>query len=240
MDRGLYIAASGMLAELARQDQLANDLANTSTPGYKADRSAQSSFADALIVNERTGTPIGSLPYGTAISAVRTDMAQGAFKDTGEPLDIALDGDGFFAVKSPAGVRYTRDGQFSLDAKGTLVNASGYPVLDDKGNPIVITGTAKPIVAPDGTVSVAGKAVATLAVVTLEGAHKEGDTLFAGKPGNRPKETAVRQGFLEASAVNVAQAMVDMITSMRAYESTQRVIHAIDETLGRGINGSQQ
>jgi flagellar basal-body rod protein FlgF len=240
MDRGLYIAASGMLAELARQDQLANDLANTSTPGYKADRSAQSSFADALIVNERTGALIGSLPYGTAISAVRTDLAQGAFKETGEPLDLALDGDGFFAVKTSGGVRYTRDGQLSLDAKGTLVNASGYPVLDEKGNPIVITGTSSPTVGPDGTVTVAGKVVAKLAVVTLEGTRKEGDTLFAGKPGAPPKETSVRQGYLETSAVNVAQAMVDMITSMRAYESTQRVIHAIDETLGRGINGANQ
>jgi flagellar basal-body rod protein FlgG len=240
MDRGLYIAASGMLAELARQDQLANDLANTATPGYKADRSTQASFADALIVNERTGAPIGSLPYGTAISSVQTDFAQGAFKETGEPLDVALDGDGFFSVKTAAGVRYTRDGQFSLDAKGTLVNASGYPVLDDKGNPIVITGTQAPTIGPDGSITVGGKAVAKLAVVTLDGARKQGDTLFDGKTGAAPKETAVRQGYLEASAVNVAQAMVDMITSMRAYESTQRVIHAIDETLGRGINGGTQ
>jgi len=243
MDRGLYIAASGMLAELARQDQLANDLANSSTPGYKADRSAQSSFSDVLLVNERTGAAIGTLPLGSTIAEVRTDMAQGALKETGQALDLALDGDGFFAVKTAAGVRYTRDGQFSVDARGQLVNATGYPVLDDKGNAIAIAGGKDPVVGPDGAVTVDGKAVATIAVVSLDGAKKEGDTLLAGKPGKpgkRPADTSVRQGYLEASAVNVAQAMVEMISSMRAYESVQRVIHAIDETLGRGINGAQQ
>jgi flagellar basal-body rod protein FlgG len=240
MDRGLYIAASGMLTELARQDQLANDLANASTPGYKADRSAQSSFEDVLLVNERTGEPIGSLPFGTAISEVRTDLSQGPMKETGEPLDVALDGDGFFAVKTPTGVRYTRDGQFDVDAKGQLVSATGYPVLDDKGSAIVIQGEGNPAIGPDGAVTIGGKPVATLAVVSLDGPHKEGDTLFTGKPGKRPEGTSVRQGYLEASAVNVAEAMVDMIGSMRAYESVQRVIHAIDETLGRGINGVTQ
>jgi len=240
MDRGLYIAASGMLAELARQDQLANDLSNVSTPGYKPDRSAQSSFRDVLLMNERMGLPIGTLPLGTTIAEVRTDLAQGPLKDTGEALDLGLDGEGFFAVKTAAGIRYTRDGQLSLDAKGQLVNASGYPVLDDNGKPIVIEGGKDPVVGPDGAVTVDGKAVATIAVVSLDSVRKEGDNLYAGKPGKRPAETAVRQGYLEASAVNVAQAMVDMISSMRAYESVQRVIHAIDDTLGRGINGSPQ
>jgi len=240
MDRGLYIAASGMLAELARQDQLANDLANASTPGYKPDRSAQSSFDDVLLMNERMGMPIGTLPLGTTIAEVRTDLAQGPLKDTGEALDLGLDGEGFFAVKTAAGVRYTRDGQLSLDVKGQLVNPSGYPLLDDKGQPIVIEGGKDPVIGPDGTVSVDGKTVATIAVVSLGSLRKEGDNLYVGKPGERPAETSVRQGYLEASAVNVAQSMVDMISSMRAYESVQRVIHAIDDTLGRGINGSQQ
>jgi len=229
-----------MLSELARQDQLANDLANASTPGYKADRSSQSSFEDVLLYNERTGSPIGSLPFGTSISAVRTDLSQGPMKETGEPLDIALDGDGFFAVKTPTGVRYTRDGQFSLDAKSQLVTSTGYPVLDDKGSAIVLEGSSTPAIGPDGAITMDGKPVATLAVVSLESARKEGDNVFTGKPGKHPESTSVRQGFLEASAVNVAQAMVDMIGSMRAYESVQRVIHAIDETLGRGINGGGQ
>src|SRR5438046_2463484 len=123
MDRGLYIAASGMLAELTRQDQIANDLANSSTPGYKPDRAAQRGFADLLLESRQSGQPIGALGLGVEISTIRTDMTQGPLRQTGEPLDLALQGDGFFAVKTTAGTRYTRDGQLSLDGQGRLVTA---------------------------------------------------------------------------------------------------------------------
>src|ERR671930_2205828 len=103
MDRGLYIAASGMLAELVRQDQLANDLANASTPGYKADRAAESSFGDLLIRNRATGEPVGAIGLGAQISEIRTDLSQGPLRETGEPLDIALIGDGFLPIQAPAG-----------------------------------------------------------------------------------------------------------------------------------------
>src|SRR5438552_4004306 len=90
MDRGLYIAASGMLAELVRQDQLANDLANASTPGYKADRAAEASFGQLLLRNRTTGEPIGSLGFGAQIAEIRTDLTQGPLRQTDEPLDVAL------------------------------------------------------------------------------------------------------------------------------------------------------
>src|SRR5438876_12034169 len=90
MDRGLYIAASGMLAELVRQDQLANDLANAATPGYKADRAAQASFGELLLESSATGQPIGPLGLGVHIAELKTDLAQGPVKQTGEPLDVAL------------------------------------------------------------------------------------------------------------------------------------------------------
>lgn len=237
MDRGLYIAASGMLTELARQDQLANDLANASTPGYKADRTAQASFDDMLIVNEQMGVPIGSLPAGTGVAEVRTDLSQAPLRLTGEPLDLALDGDGFFAVKTANGTQYTRNGQFAVDARGQLVTALGDPVLDSKGVPIVLPGTGDPVIGPDGAVTMDGKAVGTIAVVSLKGAVKQGDSLFTGSPTTRATGTQVRQGYLEGSGVNPAEAMVDVISSMRAYEAAQRVIHAIDETLGRAVNG---
>ena len=100
MDRGLYIAASGMLAEQTRQDQIANDLANASTPGYKADRTAQSGFGALLLENTANGQPIGTLGLGTQVSRVVTDMTPAPLKETDEPLDLALDGQGFFAVPS--------------------------------------------------------------------------------------------------------------------------------------------
>jgi flagellar basal-body rod protein FlgG len=236
MERGLYIAASGMLAELVRQDQIANDLSNASTPGYKADRSAQQSFGDMLLANRKSGETIGTLGLGTQISQIRTDLTQAPLRETDEPLDLALQGDGFFAVKTTQGVRYTQDGQFSLDATGQLVNQSGYAVLDDKNQPIKLGATDGVTIADGGAITLNGRAVATIGVVSLTDAQKQGDTLFTGKPGARPAGTAVRQGYLEGAGVDAAKAMVDMMVSMRAYEAGQRVIHAIDETLQKGIS----
>ncbi len=133
MERGLYIAASGMLAEQVRQEQIANDLANAATPGYKADRTSQAGFGELLLANSATGATVG--PQGTAVqvSAVETDFTPKPAKDTGEPLDFAIVGEGFFAVQTGRGTRYTRNGQFSADAQGRLVTAQGDPVLGRGG-----------------------------------------------------------------------------------------------------------
>src|SRR5437588_7327034 len=106
MERGLYIAASGMLAEQVRQDQIANDLANASTPGYKADRSSQRSFGDLLLSNSATGQTIGPLGLGVTIAQTTTDLTAAPIRDTGEPLDFAVEGSGFFEVRTAQGLRY--------------------------------------------------------------------------------------------------------------------------------------
>jgi len=110
MDRGLYIAASGMLAEQIRQDQIANDLANASTPGYKADRTSQRTFNDLLLQNSATGATVGPQSTAVQIDKITTDFSAQPVKDTGEPLDFAIVGDGFFAVQTAQGTRYTRNG----------------------------------------------------------------------------------------------------------------------------------
>ena len=138
MQRGLYIAATGMLAEQIRQDQIANDLANASTPGYKADRSMQRSFSSLLLENTKTGQQVGPLSLGAGIAATRTDFSQGALRQTGQPLDIALSGDGFLAVATADGVRYTRNGQRGDEAAlgGALAGAPalvGEEAQDDVG-----------------------------------------------------------------------------------------------------------
>jgi flagellar basal-body rod protein FlgG len=238
MDRGLYIAASGMLAEQTRQDQIANDLANASTAGYKADRSAQTSFGELLLANRTTGQPIGPLALGSQIAEIRTDVTPAALKQTDQPLDVALEGAGFFAIQTPQGTRYTRDGQFTIDAQGRLTDSVGRPVLDDGGRTIAAGGADGLAIASDGTVSRNGRQLGRLGVVSLTNPVKQGDTLFTGTPGQRPAGTAVRQGFLETSGVNAATAMIDMITSMRAYEAGMKVITSIDETLQKGIGAS--
>ena len=236
MERGLYIAASGMLAEQVRQDQIANDLANASTPGYKPDRAAQESFDEMLLHNSSTGAAIGSMSMGTAIAELRTDLSQAPLSQTGNPLDLALSGPGFFAVSTTQGTRYTRDGQFTTDANGQLVTTTGFVVHGTNGKPITITDPSNVTVAPDGTVTSAGKTCGTIAVVSLANAVKQGDTLFSGNPGAKPAGTDIEQGYLEGSGVEPARAMVDMIVSLRAYEATQRVLHAIDDTLGEATS----
>ena len=220
MDRGLYIAASGMLAEQIRQDQIANDLANASTPGYKGDRTAQRSFGDLLLANSTTGAAVGRQSTAVQVDAIETDFTPRPARETGEALDFAIAGEGFFAVQTGQGVRYTRNGQFSLDPQGRLVTAQGDPVLDTAGRAITAT---------DGKVD-----PRRLGVVALTDPRKEGDSLVTGTPAGAAAGT-VRSGALESSGADAARSMVDMIASMRAFEAGQKVIQTIDETLGQAV-----
>jgi flagellar basal-body rod protein FlgG len=222
MDRGLYIAASGMLAEMARQDLLANDMANTSTAGYKADRVTQRSFADVLLSNTKTGADVGPIGSGAGITRQVTDLAPQTHKETAEPLDFAIAGEGFFAVRTAQGQRYTRNGSFQTGAAGQLVDQLGNPVLDQRGRTIKVDagGTVDP---------------AKLGVYALNGAKKAGEGLFTGTAAG--KATGVpRSGALEGSGVDAARAMIDMIASLRAFESGQKVIQTIDQTLDQAAS----
>jgi flagellar basal-body rod protein FlgF len=217
MERGLYIAASGMVAEQMRQDQIANDLANASTPGYKADRVTQRSFADLLVSNSLTGRTVGALNTGVAADRLVTDVAPQPLRETGEPLDLAIAGDGWFAVRTDDGVRYTRNGQFGASAQGMLVDAAGHPVLGRDGQPVQLDASGA--VDPQ-----------QVAVFTLEDPAKQGENLYTGTASGAA-DGVVRAGALEGSAVDPARAMVDMIASFRAFEAGQKVIQTIDESL---------
>lgn len=222
MERGLYIAASGMLAEQARQDLISHDLANASTPGYKADRTTTASFSALLLSDASSGQPIGALGLGARIEKQVTDLTPGPLRETGEPLDFAVEGEGFFAVRGANGVRYTRDGQFQVSARGGLVTTNGDEVLGAGGQPIRVGA--------DGTV-----AGTEIGVTQLDGARRAGDNLFTGTA--RGASTArVRVGALEGSAVDAVTTMADMIGSLRAFEAGQRVITTIDSTLAKAAN----
>ena len=222
MDRGLYIAASGMLAEQVRQEQIANDLANASTPGYKADRTAQRAFGELLLSNSATGAVVGAQSTAVQVDAIETDFSPKPARDTGEPLDFAITGEGFFAVQTDRGVRYTRNGQFSVSNDGRLTTAQGDPVLGRNGQPIEVGA--------DGRVD-----PRLIGVTTLTSPRKDGDSLVTGTPGGGPAGE-VRAGALEGSGSDAARSMVDMIASMRAFEAGQKVIQTIDETLGKAAN----
>jgi flagellar basal-body rod protein FlgF len=217
MDPGLYIAAQGMLVEQNRQDQYANDLANASTPGYKSDRTTQADFGSLLLSNTSTGQPVGSIATGLRVSGVVTDMTPAGVNQTGQPLDFAVQGNGFFALATPQGVRYTRDGQFTASASGLLVDNLGNSVLSQSGAPIRVGAK--------GTVP-----ASVLGVFNVTGTAKQGNNLFTGTATGRGSGSVV-QGALEDSSVDPVHTMVDMIASLRAYESGQKAISSIDETM---------
>ncbi len=217
MDLGLSIAASGMVAEQVRQDQLANDLANASTPGFKPDESPQHSFGSVLMANTEGGAAIGSVDEGVALGQPFTNQTPGTMQETGEPLDFAIEGSGFFAVKTPQGVRYTRDGQFTTSAQGVLTDTSGDPVMDAKGAQIKV--------GPAGSVP-----ASSVGVFEVPGAVKQGENLYTGTAAGKASGT-VRQGSLEGSGVDAAKTMVEMITSLRSFQAGQQAIQAIGRTL---------
>jgi flagellar basal-body rod protein FlgF len=222
MERGLYIAASGMLSEMVRQDQIANDLANASTPGYKSDRSTQKSFGDMLLSNSVTGQPVGPLGLGSRIDTIVTDATPAALRDTGDPLDFAVQGEGWFKVQTPQGVRYTRNGQFALSPQGTLIDGMGNQVVGKGGGPVPVgaNGRIDPL---------------QLGVFNLTAVRKIGNSYVTGAAGGQATGV-VRQGALEGSNADPSHSMVDMIASFRAFESGQRVIRTIDETLGKAAS----
>lgn len=213
----MFIAAAGMLAEQTRQDQISQDLANAGTNGYKADRVAQRSFADALLENTRTNQQIGTLGTGPLIATSKTNFAQGALKDTGQALDMAIAGEGFFAIRTANGVRYTRDGSFQSNGNGQLIDQLGNQVLSHSGQPIKVGA--------NGSVD-----VSKLGVFKLNNPVKAGDGQFAGTPAGRADGIA-KSGVLEASGVDAGRTMIEMMASLRAYEANQKTISAIDSTL---------
>jgi flagellar basal-body rod protein FlgG len=227
-----------MLADQLRQDVIANNLANATTPGYKGDRAVESAFASMLLQQTTSGAAVGPLGLGARIDDVATDQTQGSLRETGNDLDLAVAGDGFFAVRTPTGVAFTRDGAFSTDVRGQIVTADGDPVLSTGNQPITIPGGQKPTIDAQGVVSAGGQVLGRLQVSLLDPKTiaKQGDDLYTGTPGAIGAKGTVRQGFLEQSNVNTVREMVDLIETMRSFESDQKVSQAIDETLGKAAN----
>jgi flagellar basal-body rod protein FlgG len=206
-----------MLAEQVRQSQLANDLSNASTPGYKPDQAEQQSFGALLLSNTTTGQQIGTVNTGVRIDKVVTDTSPAALNQTGQPLDFGIAGTGYFALRTGPGIRYTRDGQFQSNASSQLVDSQGNLVLGQNGQPVSVSAK--------GTVP--GSA---LGVFNVPNVAKQGNNLFSGTATGRAGGV-VRQGELEASGVDPVQTMTDMIASLRAYQAGQSAIQSIDQTM---------
>ncbi len=174
---------------------------------------------------------------------MRTDFSEGIVKETGNPLDFALEGDGFFVVQTPQGPRYTRAGNFTLDAQRQLVTQDGYPVLGD-GAPIVLNDTTgKGIwLSRDGNFMVDDTQVAHLDVVKFknpQALERMGNNLYSSTNASgqaAPANTGVEQGYLEGSNVNPVEEMINLLDIYRAYEAQQKTLKAADQLDGHAAN----
>jgi flagellar basal-body rod protein FlgF len=230
---GIYVATAGAVAQSHALDATANNIANASTAGFHGDRVT---FREAL--TQARSPDVASVGAGTA----RVDSQPGALLSTENPLDLALEGDGYFAVQTPNGPRYTRAGNFQLDDARNLVTADGFKLRGEGGAPLNIPAEASTIaVASDGTVSADGAELGRLELVRYTPAQmkREGGSLFSatGRPeaGEPPK---VRAGMLEASNVNIVRGVVDLVKVSRTYESLMRMIqgyHDIESRAAREL-----
>jgi flagellar basal-body rod protein FlgF len=238
---GMLEAVRACVKEEVRMDVIANNLANASVIGFKRDRI---SFQNTLIGADggSTGTASGTTDTsgtGTDLSLVhiQTDLSDGPEQATGNTLDLAISGKGFFKIQTQEGVRYTRKGNFMTDAQGYLMTQDGNPVLG-KGGPISVSGSVSGkdiVVDKSGRVLVDRSEVGQLDLVDVahpESLVKEGRGLFGPGEGNEevplPAESVVRQGYVEGSNVDVPGEMVAMIHSLRAFQSYQKAIQVID------------
>lgn len=250
----LYVARTGLQAQDTRMQVISNNLANVSTTGFKRERAnfATLAYQDARVAGQQssgstayaTGLNLGT---GVTVQATSTDMAQGTLQSTGNALDLAISGEGYFQVTMPDGqIGYTRAGNFSTSAEGLLVTAQGYPVQPQVTIP---TGASSISVAQDGTISAilpGSSAPSTLGQLTtatfanpaaLQAAsdnfYKETGGSGApqiGAPGLSGHGT-IRQAYLEAANVSVVTELVDMIECQRAYEVNSKMVSAVDEML---------
>jgi len=247
MIKGLYSSSNGMPPMQVRLEVIANNLANINTNGFKRD-----SLFVQMMNDSGVAPPAGAAEISSRVNVERvTDFAEGALVQTSNSLDLALQGSGFFVVQTPQGVRYTRNGNFSITLDGTLTTQEGYPVLGKEGAikfpDLQKLAQESVAVAATGEVSVGKNTIGTLRIVAFEHPHrlkKEGGSLFGVDPTNDPgvrdvELPTVRQGFLEESNVDGIAEMIEMIEITRHFESNQKAIAAQDATLEKVLEAGK-
>src|SRR4051812_28783861 len=242
---GLYLSASGIVSSSYKEDVVANNLANSESVGFKRD---VASFQERLTAAQERRLPgrsskmLDMLGGGMFASPTLLDNRQGELEPTGNAMDVAIQGDGYFAVQDKGQSRLTRNGQFMLDKKGhvVLANGEGQAVLDPKGKPIQLQPNLPTNIAEDGTITQGGQAVGRLGVFDVKDPtrlKKEGGSLIA-----HPDQTLVagtgtlRPEFVERANVDPATELADLMETQRQLEANANMIRYQDQTLGRLVN----
>lgn len=259
--KGIYAAVSGAMAQNSRLDTIANNLANVNTTSFKKDRQVFSEYLSAyerpsdVIQVPRVPASVESFydmqggdnayvnPAGTF-----TNFEQGGLKPTGSPLDLALEGKGFFEVATPSGMRWTRNGSMQVDGNGKLVTKEGHTVLKEgQGDPAqryFQLSSRNVTITQKGEVFDGGNMVGRLALVDFtknDDLQKVGNSYYTLKANAQSQpvpadEARVHQGYVEASNVNVIEEMTDMIAANRVFEATQKAIKGHDQMDDKLIN----
>jgi len=226
MSSGYYAACTGLMSRTQSLETIANNLANVSTAGFRASHNV---FSSVLATTSDSGLSVlnqDANDYGV-LSGTQLDSTQGALVPTGNALDFAMEGPGYFAVQTASGTVYTRGGNFRVSPQRQLITAAGDPVLGDNG-PITVAG--EPVsVSSDGTISANGAISGRLALVEFAPnveIQSAGGTYYSVPTGSAvaAKSSAVRQGMLESSNVNPITSVVELITAQREVETMRRVL----------------
>lgn len=252
MLRSLYTAYTGMLNEQRRMDIMTHNLANVTTAGFKMESSTSQSFDKVLGIKIRdvseayNDRPIGKMSLGVKIGEVFTDFQQGALRETAGKYDLALSGEGFFAVRfvdknGEESEKYTRDGNFRLTQNGYVTDIYGNRLKTESGVLQVPMDAAEVSITPDGKVYADNVFVDKVKVVDFEDydyIEKFGHNLYKTVEGATEKAPSaeVLQGYIEQSNVNPVREMVNLITITRAYEANQKMIQSSDSIMEKAVN----
>lgn len=261
MVKGLYTAYTGLVNQQNRLDVLTNNLANSATNAYKKEGTTTTTFGETLAIKIKDTSDyglakkLGEITPGVKIGENYTDYSQGSFRVTDNVYDVALDGDGFFAISftNKAGetsVKYTRDGAFTVNTNGYLVTKDGDYVLNQNGalnsDPgqasfIQLDPNVDLVIDETGALYQNNQLVGQLGIVDIADYNyieKYGENMYQLAEGGQVQDSDAKavQGTLEMSNVNVVSEMVEMITISRAFETNQKIVQTIDETLEKAVN----
>lgn len=254
MLKGLYTSYTGMINEQHRLDVLANNLANANTTGYKKEGTVSQEFADVLAYKIKDTSEAGNLPkrlgnmnMGVKIGESYTDYSEGGLKSTGNPLDLAISGNGFFEIEyinkeDETRVMYSRDGHFTMDQEGYLVTQDGDHVLNPEGRYIRLDPNLETVVTTDGGIYQDGALVDTIQITDFEDYSflgRFGENFFYAAEGATPVDAegvSLQAGYLELSNISVVTEMVNMIAIQRQYEANQKLITTYDSSLDIAVN----
>ncbi|MDQ7007271.1 MAG: flagellar hook basal-body protein [Acidobacteriota bacterium] len=232
----LYTGASGMVAAEKNLEVVTHNLANAKTPAYTPERALFAAYLDQRLGDASAGGPLPAA-RSVALGGNWRIERPGPMRSTGNPLDLALEGPGWFRVMTPGGERLTRAGSLTRTADGALATMHGMRVLDDQGRPITLPEGELQIGA-DGTLTVNDEVVARLGIASapMSTLERDGDTLWRPLGPVRPLEpesVRVVQGFIEDSGVQPATELISMVAAQRMFEMQQRVVQATANTVAR-------